>query len=255
MEQKGLDSAVADDIGRYVQINGHGISSVLDQLRCDSRLTANKDFEAGLKDMDLLRAYLEAFQLSDKVSFDLSLARGLDYYTALIFEATAKSPDLHTKSSDPPIGSVAAGGRYDNLSGMFGNSIPCVGVSFGIDRIFTILKARGENGTAQSVARRFDVYIMAFGSGLLTERMTLARELWAAGISAEYSLKVKPKLPQQFKSAEAGGARAVLIIGEEELKSGKVRLKILGLADDDPEKDGRLVTRQNVVSEVKMLLQ
>jgi histidyl-tRNA synthetase len=138
---------------------------------------------------------------------------------------------------------------------MFGNSIPCVGVSFGIDRIFTILKARGKNGTAQSAARRFDVYVMAFGSGLLTERMALARELWAAGISAEYSLKVKPKLQQQFKFAEVGGARAVLIIGEEELKSGKVRLKILGLADDDPEKDGRLVTRQNVVSEVKKLLQ
>jgi len=175
--------------------------------------------------MDLLRAYLEAFQLSDKVSFDLSLARGLDYYTALIFEATAKFPDLHTKSNDPPIGSVAAGGRYDNLSGMVWQQHSLCGVSFGIDRIFTILKARDKNRTVQSVARRFDVYVMAFGSGLLTERMALARELWAAGISAEYSLKVKPKLPQQFKSAEVGGARAVLIIGEEELKSGKSEIE------------------------------
>ena len=130
-----------------------------------------------------------------------------------------------------------------------------MGVSFGVDRIFTILKARSEVEGNQSVTRKFDVYIMSFGSGLLTHRMALARELWDAGISAEFTPKVNPKLPQQFKYAEAGCARAILILGDDELKAGQVRLKIPGLADGDPEKEGRLVAREQIVLEVKRLLQ
>jgi len=67
MIEKGIDSAVADDIGQYVQINGSGISGVLELLRSNSRLATNNDLEAGMNDMDLLRHYLEAFKVSDRV--------------------------------------------------------------------------------------------------------------------------------------------------------------------------------------------
>jgi histidyl-tRNA synthetase len=142
-------------------------------LMADEELMANESMKAGLADMELLFTYLEAFKALDNVSFDLSLARGLDYYTGVIWEvvtegsaplanpssATGAPPKSSKKpakagadfdedrSEDPSVGvgSVAAGGRYDNLVGMFSGKstqIPCVGISFGVDRIFSITEAR-----------------------------------------------------------------------------------------------------------------
>jgi len=95
---------------------------------------------------------------------------------------------------------------------------------------------------------------MAFGSGLLTERMAVARELRAAGIRTDYMAKVKPKLPQQFKAAESAGTLVAVILGEDEMAAGKVKVKVLGLSDENPQKEGRLVLREDMVSEVKKSL-
>jgi histidyl-tRNA synthetase len=178
--------------------------------------------KAGMAEMGLLFDYLEAFNCLDNVSFDLSLARGLDYYTGLIYEvvtegsaplattsaATAAPPKGSKKpsggkvgadvdedrSSDPSVGvgSVAAGGRYDNLVGMFSgkNQIPCVGISFGVDRIFSITKARMAADKNSELVRNneVDVYVMAFGgkgfTGLVKERIAICATLWEAGIKA-----------------------------------------------------------------------
>ena len=257
VEQKGLQPEVADDIGQLVQRNG-SLSAILDQLKADQRLSANQDIQKGIDDMALLLRYTEAFQVADKISFDLSLARGLDYYTGLIYEVVASLPGQgsSTRTSESQVGSIAAGGRYDNLVGTLGkNQIPCVGVSFGVDRIFTILKPRrAKQANGQLQAKELDAYAMAFGSGFLTERMAVARELRAAGIRADYMAKVKPKLPQQFKAAESTGARIAVILGEDEIAAGKVTVKILGLPSDHPEKEGRLVLRQDMVEEVQKSL-
>jgi len=171
--RKGLDAEAADKIGEYVVQKGQ--KDLLSKLQADAKLTANESMKAGMADMELLFDYLEAFNALETVSFDLSLARGLDYYTGVIYEivtegssaplasvstAAAAPPKPSRKStkagadfdedrsSDPSVGvgSVAAGGRYDNLVGMFSgkNQIPCVGISFGVDRIFSITKARME---------------------------------------------------------------------------------------------------------------
>lgn len=85
--------------------------------------------------MDVLFGYLESFGVIDNVSFDFSLARGLDYYTGLIYEAVL--------TDSGKVGSIAGGGRYDELVGMFSpKSIPAVGVSIGIERIFSILEEK-----------------------------------------------------------------------------------------------------------------
>jgi histidyl-tRNA synthetase len=286
MEEKGLTSEVADKIGEYVKLNGG--REILDILKSDLQLRANEDVNKGLDDIDLLFRYLDALEVTDKISFDLSLARGLDYYSSLIFEvvtpfstaAGSHGPQgkSHSKpkpavdndedrSDDPSLGmgSIAAGGRYDNLVNMFSKKrqIPCVGVSFGVDRIFTIMKTRldEEQKQGNSTVRpsEVDVYIMAFGgktfNGLLLERMSVANQLWKAGIKAEFAAKVKPKLPQQFKSAESGGIPLAVILGEDELAAGNVRLKALGLPEGHPEKEGLLIAREDLVSEVKKLLQ
>lgn len=222
-EEKGLAEDVADKIGDYVVLKGQ--KDLLSKLQADEKLMANESMKAGLADMDLLFGYLEAFEALDNVSFDLSLARGLDYYTGVIYEVVtegsapvattstangappkpSKKPSSSNagaeidedRSSDPSIGvgSVAAGGRYDNLVGMFSGKtqIPCVGISFGVDRIFSITKARmAEDKNAEHVRNNeTEVYLMAFGgkgfTGLLKERMKLAATLWQAGIKVRIS--------------------------------------------------------------------
>ncbi|KAK8922787.1 Histidine--tRNA ligase, mitochondrial [Metarhizium anisopliae] len=271
VEEKGLASEVADRIGEYVRHAGT-ISETLQLLKSREELVANEQVKRGLDDMTLLASYVEAFGIADKISFDLSLARGLDYYTGLIYEVINLPPKAEegqasskkSKKDDPAsqVGSIAAGGRYDNLVGMYGKrQIPCVGISFGVDRIFTILEARRrKDGLKQR--RDVDVYVMAFGdkssNGLLLERMSVAQRLWSAGIRAEFSPKVKPKLPQQFKAAE--GVPLGVILGQTELDAGQVRVKLLGQGenkgDDKPAEkdDGKLVSLDELADEVKKLL-
>jgi histidyl-tRNA synthetase len=265
VEEKALPEEVADYIGEYVKKSGQ-LRHMLATLKQDRALLTNAEVQAGLADVELLVTYLEALGVADMVSFDLSLARGLDYYTSLIYEVlhtpspqridVGEKPDSKSQTNDKStqVGSIAAGGRYDNLVGMYGKkAIPCVGISFGVDRIFTILKARRVEGMR---TRQIDAYIMAFGgkefTGLLPQRLELASRLWDAGIRTEFAAKVKPKLPQQFKAAE--GVPLAVILGQDELAAGKVRIKVLGLSDNDPEKGGVLIDKADVVVEVKKRL-
>ena len=280
-EDKGLEAEVADRIGEYVTLKGS--RELLERLQKDEKLSTNESAKAGLADMDLLFTYLKTFEVLDQVSFDMSLARGLDYYTGVIYEVVTEGsapqtsegqstgkresrPKKHTdadedRSNDPSIGvgSVAAGGRYDNLVSMFSGKqqIPCVGISFGVDRIFSITKQRLAADTSAAAIRtnEVDVFVMAFGGkgfdGLLPQRMAVAKRLWDAGIKAEFSWKVKPKLPQQFKAAEANGVPFAIILGDEELAAGKCKIKEMGLPDGHPEKDGVLVEMVNLEQEVQ----
>ena len=280
VDEKGLPEEVADRIWEFVRRKGG--RDVMDALRQDSRVMANANLVAGLEDMDLLFTYLSAFGVLSKVEFYLSLARGLDYYTGVIFEVVTEGsvPSSTTgqklqkpakkektaefdedRSNDPSVGvgSVAAGGRYDELVGMFSGKaqIPCVGISFGVDRILSITKARMEASKTASAIRptEVDVFVMAFGgkgfTGLLTERMQVAKMLWDAGIKAEFAYKQKPKLPAQFKSAEQSGIPFAVILGEDEQAQGKVKIKEMGLLEGHPEKDGVMVDIGDLVGEVR----
>lgn len=288
-EEKGLDGYIADRIWNYVQKKGG--RDVLQELKDDEKLAENKSMQKGMDDMDLLFNYLDAFNVLDKTEFNLSLARGLDYYTGLIFEVitegsappaksenqnnNSKPPRLSKKektanyldedrSNDPSVGvgSVAAGGRYDELVGMFSgkSQIPCVGLSLGVDRIVSITKARMEADKAAAALRssEVDVFVMAFGgkgfTGLLKERLEVCNILWDAGIKTEFAYKQKPKLPAQFKAAETNEVPFAVILGEDEQAKGQVRIKELGLEAGHAEKDGVLVDLTNLVEEVKQRL-
>lgn len=154
------------------------------------------------------------------------------------------------------------GGRYDNLVGMFSGKgqIPCVGISFGVDRIFSIMKAqRAKENNAKVRGNETDVYVMAFGGkgfdGMVQPRMKICAQLWAGGIKAEFLYKNKPKLQNQFKAAEVNAVPFAVILGEEELAQGKVKLKQMGLSNTHPEKDGVLVDISSLVSEVHQRLE
>ena len=239
---------------------------------------------------------LLASSLADSVpqiSFDMSLARGLDYYTGIIYEAiveasappdfkqagalastsTSEGTDQKPDSKKPKkkvdeegeeeidesqvgVGSIAAGGRYDNLVGMFLSaasgegkktaSIPCVGVSMGLDRIFAILWPKWIERGMRSKGTM--VYVMSAGDGLLQQRVQLVQALREAGINVrfyhfprsylcadrhailissqtEFSFKNKPKLPAQFAAGEKDEVPFAVILGGDELKAGLVTVK------------------------------
>ncbi|RMZ79475.1 hypothetical protein DV738_g3339, partial [Chaetothyriales sp. CBS 135597] len=293
VETKGLDPAVADKIQTYVTRKGG--KELLESLRSDKELMANPKASKGVEEVALLFDYLAAWGSQDAVSFDLSLARGLDYYTGVIYEVvtegsapkiasgpkTASGPtstdakpkkekkqvaEDEDRSNDPTIGigSVAAGGRYDNLVDRFlpkGKGPECVGVSFGVDRIFSITKARLAAGEKFSYisSRSPDVYVMAFGggpafkeSGMITERIAVMRRLLEAGVKAEFQYKQKNlKSAQQFDRAQDAGAPWAVILGEDEQARGEVRVKEMGLPDGHPEKDGVIVKIEDVGQEVR----
>ncbi|PKI82321.1 histidine--tRNA ligase [Malassezia vespertilionis] len=260
VEDKGLDEAVADKIGIYVQL--HGNRELLEKLEADADLTQNQRASEGLADMRLLFDYLDVYGILGRFSFDLSLARGLDYYTGLIYEAVtaasappgftggdapvmpkkSKKGDEEIDESTVGVGSIAAGGRYDNLVGMFSGSkrpdaVPCVGVSVGVERVFSILmqrikdaQARGERTVRQ---KEVDVYVMSMGDGLLLERMRVSKMLWDAGIKAEFMYKKKPKMQAQFAVVDKEQVPFAVMLAPGEWAEGKVRVKLqLGRAEE-----------------------
>ncbi|CAJ0940133.1 unnamed protein product, partial [Ranitomeya imitator] len=137
IEEKALGPETVDRVGEYIRLNG-GLA-ILEQLWNDPLISPNTIAMEALSDLKLLHRYLEIFGVADKVSFDLGLARGLDYYTGVIYEAVLLEDPEDTKNPDCiGLGSIAAGGRYDDLVGMFdakGRKVPCVGISIGIERI------------------------------------------------------------------------------------------------------------------------
>ncbi|KAF3927339.1 hypothetical protein ABW21_db0202827 [Orbilia brochopaga] len=291
-EQKGLDPDVADKIGAFVLKKGS--RDLLEELEKTESLAGNETIKRGLADMRILFDYLDIFDVTPKISFDLSLARGLDYYTGVIYEvvtelsappAASQNPQQTVSSSskgkrkakvnkdDPEadrsdddsvgVGSIAAGGRYDELVGMFSGKgkIPCVGISFGVDRIYSIIRKRLENSTAVLRSSDVDIYVMAMpeGSGenkngFLKERMAISKQLWEGGIKAEFLYKSCPKMQAQFKAAEVAGVPFAVIIFNEQLGLDTVRIKELGLPGDHPDKEGIPVPVKDLVEEVKKRL-
>jgi histidyl-tRNA synthetase len=147
---------------------------MLQRLKQDPGLSSNADIQTRIADMDLLACYLQALGDDDRVSFDLSLARGLDYYTSLIYEVLYQPSNPQTPAQQgtgqvksmeesSQVGSLAAGGHYDSLVGLYSKrAVLCVGISFGVDRLYTNFKARRDKEDALPM-REIDVYVMAFG--------------------------------------------------------------------------------------------
>ena len=136
-DDKGLKPEVADRIGEFVLQKGEPWT-MYKSLMASKKFGDHKGALEAMEDLRILFEYLEAMGKLKFISFDLSLARGLDYYTGVIYEAVCMSGNTQ-------VGSIGGGGRYDNLVSMFqeaGKVTPCVGVSVGIERVFTLMEAR-----------------------------------------------------------------------------------------------------------------
>jgi len=178
----------------------------------------------------LLLKYAEVLGCSPStLVFEPSLARGLDYYTGAIYEVI-----LTAGESSVGIGSIAAGGRYDKLVGLFPThngkgkkekSVPCAGISIGIERLFTIIEAKSIHDTSLRISPT-DVLVISAQKGFFEKRMEITSRLRSAGIRAEFaSHKINPSYLEQVQFAEENKIPLGVVIGEEEMTNGFVRLK------------------------------
>lgn len=291
-EEKGLPQTTVDKIGSYVQLTGK--MDLVDFLEKDTLLMEHETARTALADLRLLLSYCDALGLSERVRFDLSLARGLDYYTGVIYEAVLsgftyasvsetpaltngidedfakrqKSPkkrnvkskqnssvveeeDVVVPGDSLAVGSVAGGGRYDNLVGMFdpsGARVPCVGLSFGIERLLAISEALATNGSSTCKSSRpteTEVMVASAHKGLSIQRLQCCRLLWDAKIKSTFSHKSNPKLLDQLQYCEATGIPLVVVLGEDELNRGVVKLRVVSTRVE------REISYSKLVEEVK----
>lgn len=197
---------------------------------------ALKDSEIGLKGIEELRFILSTLKqvgLHNEIQLDLTLARGLNYYTGAIFEV---------KALDTPMGSITGGGRYDNLTGIFGMpGLSGVGISFGADRIYDVLNAL--DLYPKEAISTTQLLFINFGEKETTYCLPIAAKARKAGIRVEvYPDKVKMK--KQMSYANAKGIPFVALAGDNEIEAGKVTLKNMATGEQS------LVSPEELVAQI-----
>ena len=201
------------------------------------RLAATAEGAAGLAEIDaVLDAAAPRLPGGARIVFDPALARGLDYYTGPIFEFAAEGIG----------GSIAGGGRYDELCGMFlKRSVPVCGGSLGIERVMELLD--GDGGAAEPRA-----YVTVWDEAAAGRALDLAAEIRAAGVAAEVDL-TGGKLSRQFRSAAERGCRFAVVEGPDERAAGAVALKDLESGAQTAAPRGELAARLRRLAEARPL--
>jgi histidyl-tRNA synthetase len=211
LASKGLPQEAIDKLQPIIQLQGtnHEKMETIKNVLASS--------ETGLKGVEEIATILdftEKLNIQTKVELDLTLARGLNYYTGAIFEV---------KALDVQIGSITGGGRYDNLTGVFGLSgVSGVGISFGADRIYDVLNQL--DLYPSEVSQTTKILFTTFGDAELRFAVECAKAVRCAGISAEVYPEPS-KMKKQMSYANAKNIPFVAIIGETELNEKKVMLK------------------------------
>ncbi len=168
----------------------------------------------GIAEMKTLFAYLEKFELETDVELDLTLARGLNYYTGAIFEV---------KSKDVQIGSICGGGRYDDLTGIFGMpNVSGVGISFGAERIYDVL-IQQDSFPKESLEITKALFVN-FGEKEEAYCLTILARLRKNGVNAEI-FPESSKMKKQMNYANRKQIPYVILAGESEMEAGKFTMK------------------------------
>ncbi|MDE6556841.1 MAG: histidine--tRNA ligase [Duncaniella sp.] len=209
--ERGLSEEAVERIVPLITLSGSNAER-LEAL--ESLLSGSEIGLQGIKELRFVMHTTDALGLRAKLELDVSLARGLNYYTGTIIEV---------KAADVQIGSITGGGRYDNLTGVFGApGLSGVGISFGADRIYDVLNAL--DLYPADLSSSVKVMFVNLGEEEAMASLRLIKQLRSAGIAAElYPEAVKMK--KQMSRADVLSIPYVAIIGSDELAEGKVTLK------------------------------
>lgn len=214
IDAAALSNTQADQVLQLAELSG-SVDEVLSGV--DRLVKGNERGENGVSRLrEITRALIAAGVASSRFQLDVSIARGLDYYTGAIFETILD--DL------PRIGSICSGGRYDNLAEVYTKQhLPGIGASLGLDRLLAAMESLGRIEPIRTPA---PVFIAYFDKDRLDDYLALAQVVRRAGIGAELYPESK-KLGQQLKYADQRGFRLALIAGSQELDNGTCQLKDL----------------------------
>jgi histidyl-tRNA synthetase len=209
----GLDAGAC---GRLFEALDRPVAGAAAVKALESLLGGSEVGMEGIEELTTLLGHVEGAGYGDRVVVDLSIARGLDYYTGTIYETFVTTHEAY--------GSVMSGGRYDTLLGMFlKESLPAVGISLGIDRLLSLLNDGSEEPARSGVA---DVFAALFDDDSYGPMCQVARTLRDSGLGVEVSLRAG-RLGKQFRYAERKGYRWVVFAGPDEIAEEKVALKDL----------------------------
>lgn len=217
LRERGLSDEAIAKLTPIITIDGT-VAERLDRLQ--ELLGGSEVGALGVKELREVVDGTEALGLRGELDLDVSLARGLNYYTGTIIEV---------KALDVAIGSITGGGRYDNLTGVFGMpGVSGVGISFGADRIYDVLNALNLYPADTAASTR--VLFLNLGEAESKQGMLLVKGLRAKGIAAEI-YPDQSKLKKQMSWADSHSIPYVAIIGDRELADGAVTLKNMATGD------------------------
>ncbi|UKJ09396.1 histidine--tRNA ligase [Solitalea lacus] len=210
--ERGFTSQNIEVLNPFIELKG----SNEEKLQVMKQSLATSEIgKKGIEELESIFNYLSSFELKNAtIELDITLARGINYYTGAIFEV---------KSNEVQMGSIGGGGRYDDLTGMFGlKGVTGVGISFGADRIYDVMLDL--NLFPESAITSTKVLITNFDSAAEKYALPVLVKLRANGINSEL-YPSSTKLQKQMKYADSKRIPFVILIGEEEMQSGKLTLK------------------------------
>ena len=231
LRNDGISEEAIEKLQPIISLSG----SNEEKLEVISQVLAGS--ETGLKGVEETRFILDTLKavgLNNEIELDLTLARGLNYYTGAIFEV---------KALDTPMGSITGGGRYDNLTGIFGlPGLSGVGISFGADRIYDVLNAL--DLYPKEAVNSTQVLFINFGETETAYCLPIVGKLRQAGIRSEI-FPDKAKMKKQMSYANAKNIPFVVLAGENEMAAGTVTLKNMESGEQT------LVTAEELIATVK----
>jgi histidyl-tRNA synthetase len=186
----------------------------------------------GVKELKEIISYLKIMKFDSKIKVDLSLARGLDYYTGPIFEVFAEEG----------IGSIAGGGRYDKMIGLFlGRDVPATGISLGIERIMEVMR---ERKMADETKNKTKVFVVAVNDKVRDKVLEIAQMLRDKSIATDYDLRFR-SLSKQLDYVNSFGIPFAVIVGEKELVKNSVKIKNMKTGKEEVIKIKELIKKLN----------
>jgi histidyl-tRNA synthetase len=211
LKTRGIGTKESNFLLDAIQARGSGLKT-LDEFA--SLLQGSETGLAGVEELKLMAEIFAETGVEEFTEFDMSLARGLDYYTGPVFEVAFLE--------EPKVGSIGGGGRYDDLIQQFGGQpTPATGISMGIDRLIDILMARG---LGDDLDKGIDVYIAPIKRPMVKFGMKILGELASEGISGMCDLMERP-LKKLFDQADSRKARFVVIVGQRDIEKGEISLR------------------------------
>ncbi|MDB5190754.1 MAG: histidine--tRNA ligase, partial [Segetibacter sp.] len=226
---RGLNSEQVSVIEKYLSIEGNNEAKLAELTELIGNTTGGKK---GMEELKFVLDYLPA-TIKQQVITDFTLARGLNYYTGMIFEIKAKGVQM---------GSIGGGGRYDDLTGLFGvPNVPGVGISFGVDRIYDVMEEL--KLFPEEVQTGTQVLFFNLGENESRKAFELMQQLRDNNTSCEI-FHEQTKFDKQFKYADKKGIKYIVILGSKELEEGTCLIKDLKSGQQQTVQQGDLISFQ-----------